>query len=131
MSRPSGSTFRDQPHRRAQGAVGESAGETWLTTQGYRILERNVRNHGGEIDLVAWDDEVLCFIEVKARSNTAFGRAIEAISPAKQRKIARAAELFLLRFSEVPLCRFDVLAMDLEEDGWQFSLIRNAFEKGP
>ena len=122
--------FRAQPHKRAQGAVGEAAAEAWLTRHGFRIVERNLRNRGGELDVVAWDGATLCFIEVKARSNAAFGRAIEAISAAKQRKIARAAALYLTSWRETPPCRFDVLAMDLGPEGWSFDLVRNAFERG-
>ena len=60
--------FSEQPHARARGRVGEDDAVRWLDTQGYKIVERNVVNHGGEIDIVAKDGETLCFIEIKARA---------------------------------------------------------------
>ncbi|NJL29430.1 MAG: YraN family protein [Thermoanaerobaculia bacterium] len=120
--------FRQQPHTRAQGRVGESEAADWLRRQGYRVVARNVANKAGEIDVVAWDGGTLCFIEVKSRSTATYGPAIEAISAAKQRKIARAAALYLAYHPCDAPCRFDVLAMDLADDGWRFTLVRNAFE---
>jgi putative endonuclease len=109
--------------------VGEEAGHAWLEEQGYRIEERNHRNECGEIDVVAWEGEVLCFIEIKARSTQEFGDAIEAVGPRKQRRISRAAALYLaIRAEAAPVCRFDVLGMDKLPEGWRYTLVRNAFE---
>jgi len=119
--------FLEQPHARAQGRVGEEAAEGWLRRQGYRIVDRNVCNRAGELDVVARDGDVLCFVEVKARSNRRYGPAIEAVPPSKQRRIARAAALYLAEHPTDAPCRFDVLAMDLGDDGWRFHLVRDAF----
>ena len=124
-------SFHRQPHNRARGKIGEAEAESWLEEQGYRIIERNVTTSAGEIDLVAREGEVLCFIEVKARASTKYGPAIAAVSVAKQRKIARAAALFLVRQDLDLACRFDVLGLDWGPSGWQYSLIRNAFEAPP
>ena len=67
-----------------------------LILKGYRIVGRRVRNHAGEIDLIArspWG--VLCFVEVKARE--ALRDAQEALLPRQQERISRAAEVFLAR----------------------------------
>ena len=48
-----GAPFREQPHARARGKAGEDDAVRWLEGQGYKILARNVTNHGGEIDVVA------------------------------------------------------------------------------
>jgi len=122
-----GHLFHRQPHTRARGRVGESEAESWLKEHGYRIIERNVTTAAGEIDLVAWEGEVLCFVEVKARASDTYGPAIAAVPPAKQRKIARAAALFLARRSFDAACRFDVLGLDWTTSGWSFTLIRDAF----
>ena len=73
-------------------------GEAWedlaakhLERAGYRILERNFRAKPGEIDFVAKDGDVICFIEVKGRRGLRFGRPAEAVGPEKQRRIFRAA----------------------------------------
>lgn len=119
--------FGAQAHTVGRGRVAEDAAAAWLEAQGYRIVERNHRNAAGELDLVAEDGDTLCFVEVKARSETLFGPAIAAVGPRKRRRIARAAALYLaLRGVERP-CRFDVLAMEANEGGWRFTLIKDAF----
>lgn len=123
--------FRHQPHTRAQGRVGEAEAAAWLRREGYRIAARNVSTKAGEIDVVAWEGGTLCFIEIKARSTGTYGPAIEAIPPGKQRKIARAAALYLAHHPCDAPCRFDVLAMDLGDEGWRFTLVRDAFEAPP
>jgi putative endonuclease len=119
--------FREQPHARAQGDVGEDDAVEWLRLQGYRIVDRNVTSHAGELDAVARDGDTLCFVEIKARSSRAYGPAIAAISRQKQRKIARAASLYLASHPTDLECRFDVLAMDLGDDGWHYTLVKDAF----
>ncbi len=120
--------FRNQPNTRAQGRLGEDEAVRWLAAQGYLILERNVVNHGGEIDVVGKDGSYLCFIEIKARAGNRFGPAIAAVDPRKQRRISRAAALYIAskKLHREP-CRFDVLGLDREGAGWRYTLVRNAF----
>lgn len=130
-TRRSSGRFREQPDTRAQGRLGEDEAARWLVRRGYRIVERNFTCKAGEIDVVAEDGDTLCFVEVKARANRTFGRAIEAISAQKQRRIARAASWYLTQHPTDRPCRFDVLAMDLDpEEGWRFELVRDAFRLG-
>ena len=127
MRRTRGDDFRRQPHTRAQGRLGEDEGVLWLERQGYRIAQRNAVNKAGEIDVVAYDGEVLCFIEIKARATDDYGEAIEAVTPRKQRRLVRAALLYLALNPVDGPCRFDVLGMDLGADGWRFTLVKDAF----
>ncbi len=87
--------FREQPHARARGRVGEDDAVAWLTVHGYEILQRNLVNHGGEIDVVARDGATLCFLEIKARDGDRFGPAIAAVNFTKQRRLSRAASLYV------------------------------------
>lgn len=124
--------FQDQPHARARGKVGEDAAVRWLERQGYRIVERNVVNHAGELDIVARDGETLCFLEIKARSSGAYGPAIAAVDARKQRRISRAAALYIaVKGLHNAPCRFDVLGLDWEGQGWRYTLVRNAFPYSP
>ena len=89
-------------------------------------MGRELREHTGEIDLVMEDRESLVFVEVRARRSAEFGDAAATVGPTKQRRLARAAGLFLARhphWAQRP-CRFDVLAVDAGEIGW----IRDAFQ---
>src|SRR5262245_31114000 len=83
--------------RRGVGHDWERDAERALVAEHYRIVERNYRTRDGEIDLIAEDGGVLCFVEVKGRRSGAFGSPAEAVTLEKQRRIARAAEVYLAR----------------------------------
>ena len=115
-------------HTHARGRAAEELASEWLAAQGYRIVGRNVTTPAGEIDLVAVEDEVLCFVEVKARASRRFGTPLAAVDGRKQRRLARAAALYLAANPTQGACRFDVLGMESGADGWRFTLVRNAFQ---
>jgi putative endonuclease len=110
------------------GKIRELQAAGFLESQGYRILLRNYKARGSEIDIIAREKDTICFIEVKFRSSDRFGSPEEAVTPAKQKKIARAASMFL---QENGLgdrsCRFDVVAITCGAGKEKFSLIRDAF----
>ncbi len=83
-----------------------------------KILARNYRSRSGEIDIVADDGGTLVFVEVKERSSESHGSAVEAVTPAKRRKVILAARAYAAahRLSD-SLVRFDVLAIDWGPDG--------------
>jgi putative endonuclease len=127
-----GDPFREQSHNRARGKAGEDDAVRWLEAQGYEILARNVVNHGGEIDVVAKEGGFLCFVEIKARDGDRHGLSIEAVGFTKQRRLSRAAALYLTaRGWHGRPCRFDVLGLDRVGDGWRYTLLRNAFPYNP
>src|SRR5215471_17788224 len=102
---------------RGAGYDWERAAEKALEASGYRILSRNFRTRAGEIDFVAEENGVLCFVEVKGRSGEGFGSPAEAVTAEKQRRIFRAAEAYLAgrrglhAAATAPVCRFDVVAI--------------------
>ncbi len=118
-------------HNRAKGSDAEDQGVAYLESVGYEILERNVFNKIGEIDVVALDGEVLCIVEIKSRYTDEFGPAITGVTPRKMRRLAKVASMYLAYQKkpewEGPV-RFDVLGMDAEAGGWKYTLLRNAFE---
>jgi putative endonuclease len=92
------------------GRRGEDAAAAWLARQGCEVVARNVRTAFGEIDLVALDGDVVVFVEVKARRGQG---ALEAVGPAKQRRLVRLATAFLARAGWLERkARFDVVAVD-------------------
>ena len=103
--------------RQSLGAAGEAAAAQALRKAGYQILEANVRTPFGEIDLLARHGAVLCFVEVKTRSSDAFGHPAEAVTPAKQAHLRKAAALILQRRKWDGDCRFDVVAVMKGADG--------------
>jgi putative endonuclease len=127
---PSRRDFQKQPHNRARGAAAEEEARRYLERQGYAIVASNAVTKAGEIDVVALDGGTLCFVEVKARASLDFGPAIAAVDPRKQRRLARAAALYLALNPHDGPCRFDVVGLDPAPDGWEITLLRNAFEIG-
>lgn len=119
--------------RLALGRRGEELAETHLRTRGYRIVTRNWRSRLGEIDLVAEDDGVLVFVEVKTRTGTSRGSAAEAVTSAKQRRLTLLAREYLLRHDRRDCAaRFDVVAITLTGGAEpRVELIRNAFDAIP
>jgi putative endonuclease len=110
------------------GRTGEDQAARFLVSKGYRILERNYSTRSGEIDLIALHQGTVAFIEVKTRSNDAFGAPELAVNRRKQQRMIKAA-LGYIKFKklhQVP-CRFDVVAISTANEQ-QVELIQNAFE---
>ena len=112
------------------GGTGEQFAAEYLTKAGYRIIEINYVCRSGEIDIVAQEGDMLCFVEVKLRQGQDHGHPLEAITPRKQRKISLAALSYL---QEQDLCdcqdvRFDVVAISLVNDICDVQLVRGAFD---
>lgn len=107
----------------------EDEAAAFLVQNRYRIVRRNFRGGGSEIDLIAWDGDVLCFIEVRARRSLRFGDPAETVSRAKQRHLVRAAKAYLMRAARMPMVRFDVVSVVAPPHGpRRFVLFRNAFQ---
>ena len=104
--------------RRLTGAAAEAAAAAFLEGAGLRVIERNVRFVHGEIDLVCRDGEVLVFVEVKSRRARWGDGPAAAVSALKQWRLTRLAQHYLKwrRLGE-PRCRFDVVAVTVENDG--------------
>lgn len=77
------------------GRKGEDISVKFLKKQGYKIIERNYRCSLGEIDIVAKDKNILCFVEVKTRKTEEYGLPEEAIDGRKQKKLAKVALTYL------------------------------------
>ena len=120
--------FRREGHTRGRGRWAEENAIGWLEVQGYRIIKRNWTSSVGEIDVVAIEADTLSFLEIKARATSEFGTAIESVTRRKQLRLGRAASLYLAEFPWDGPCRFDVLGLDLGTHGWEYTLIRGAFE---
>jgi putative endonuclease len=113
------------------GRYGEDLAAAWYEERGYRILERNWRCREGEIDLVCASESlgrraVLVVVEVKARTTASHGHPLEAVTPAKQRRLRRLAGAYLRsrpRRVFYDHVRFDVAAVT----GRSLLVIESAF----
>lgn len=115
--------------RRARGEAVEAAALRFLLARGLRLLARNARARGGELDLVMLDGEALVFVEVRYRATNAFGGGTASIDAGKRRKLVRAAQAFLLRHprhAEAP-CRFDVIDAGGDPEAPRIDWLQDAF----
>ena len=90
------------------GDWGEALVEEYLSGRGCRIVEREWRCRFGEIDLIAEQDGVLLFVEVKLRTNLQYGAPREYVTAKKQERLRTAALLYLSRHRAEAPVRFDV-----------------------
>lgn len=112
------------------GQWGEEEAYFYLRRQGYVIIARNYRSPRtrSELDLVGWDGETLCFVEVKTRTRRDFQPAEVAVDAEKQRDLSRTARDFLLKVEGRPAFRFDIVSVYLEAGReTAIELFQNAF----
>jgi putative endonuclease len=112
-------------NNRKIGSEYEQLAAEYLRAANYSILERNFRCRQGEIDIIAKDGDIICFVEVKYRANGEAGRAVDAVDYRKQQKIIRVARYYMMihGWNEWTPCRFDVIAID----GTEITFYPNAF----
>ena len=106
----------------ARGREAETLAAAYLEGCGLRLVTRNFRVRGGEIDLIMRDRTTLVFVEVRQRSRSDFGGAGASITAAKRRRIVLAARHWLAWRGDCA-CRFDCVLIDGERLEW----LRDAF----
>jgi putative endonuclease len=112
------------------GRRGEEAAYFYLRRHGYTVVARDWRSGKvrGDLDLVAWENNTLCFIEVKTRSSRNVATAESAVDDDKTRVLRRLARQYLLAMPIEPdQVRFDVLSIYFEAQQ-HFELVRGAFD---
>jgi putative endonuclease len=116
--------------RRHLGSEGEDRAAAHLEKRGYRILERNVRAGGVEIDLVVRRGRLVVFVEVKARRGHGFGGALGAVDHRKRARLVAGAHAWLREHRHAfTRARFDVVACQVDADGaWQIHHVEGAFD---
>jgi putative endonuclease len=112
------------------GRQAETLAARHLEARGLRILARNFRCRGGEIDLVCADGPTLVFVEVRLRRNADYGGAGASITPRKQQRLILAARHYLAAHDAATRpCRFDCVLLDgLRGDAVEW--LRDAFAAG-
>ncbi len=108
-----------------KGRAGEELAAAYLRSLGFVVVARNVRAGGGEIDIIAREGPLLCFVEVRRRQRAL--DALVSVDARKQRRLVRAATAYLAHLRVVPRCRFDVAVVGPSG----VALVRGAFEASP
>ena len=113
----------------ALGAAAETRALGHLLAQGLKLVARNWRCAGGELDLVLREGDTLVIAEVRSRSRSDYGNAFDSVGARKRQRLLHAARLFLAahpQYAAMPV-RLDVVALD-GKDGLEW--MRGAFEDG-
>ena len=109
--------------RQRTGDAAEEQALLYLQKAGLQLVQRSFLCKGGEIDLIMQDQTTLVFVEVRKRTSSQFGGAIASVTPAKQRRMVHAAQVYLQTQHTEPACRFDLLAIDDQEINWLKNVI--------
>jgi len=121
----------EKPEHLVTGQKGEEAVYFFLRERGYVIVSRNFRSprHKGEIDLIGWDGDELCFVEVKTRMRRSLVPAEMAVDAPKQAMLRSTAKAYLRRMKTLPAVRFDIVSLYYEgtAGGPEITLFKNAF----
>jgi putative endonuclease len=124
MARASDPPSRPADARRELGRRGEEQAAAWYARAGYAVVARNWRTRYGELDLVCRAPGVIVFCEVKTRRTARLGAPVEAVTPAKQRRLRRLAAVYLIAHpAPGTQVRFDVAAVL----GCSLSVVTGAF----
>lgn len=111
------------------GEFGEKVAAFYLEKKEYKILKRNFRVKGGEIDIIAEKDGIIAFVEVKTRTPDFIESGFDAVTLRKKRLIIRASQIYSVKFPHKLQPRFDVV--QIIADGRKivgFNYIENAFD---
>lgn len=114
--------------RKTIGDLGESFAAEVYEKSGYTVVTRNYHSRYGEIDLIAENDDTLCFVEVKTRNFSSVGTPAEAVDYRKQKKLTLTAMKYLTEAECYKQPRFDVLELWQQDSKIvRYNLIENAF----
>ena len=113
-----------------EGLQGEALVADYLRNHGFQLMAHSYYCRFGEIDLIAWEGNTLCFIEVKTRTNLEMGLPREYVTPAKQKKLRKTALFYLSEKKLDCFCRFDVAEVYAEQgfDKARIVYLRDAFQ---
>lgn len=110
------------------GRKGESLAKTFLENSGYEILDENWTHGKAEIDLVAYKEKVMIFVEVKTRSGTGFGEPEDFVDNRKQKLLADAADEYIYLMDHQGEVRFDIISILFDKNAnYTLKHIEDAF----
>ncbi len=118
-----------QNGNRNKGKYGENIAAKYLKTHGYKIVERNYYCKFGEIDVIALNEDMLVFIEIKTRSSRKTIPPEFTVTKPKQNKIKKTARHYIGKHNILNRdCRFDIVAITMEKGKHTVILYKNAFD---
>lgn len=116
-------------NKKELGDKGENFAAEYYRKLGYEITARNYLCRGGEVDIIAEDDEYIIFVEVKSRSDNSLYSPAEAVDFKKQKRLTVAANKYLEETSSEKQPQFDVFEVYISNERiYKVKRLENAFE---
>jgi len=113
------------------GVWGEKTAKTFLLQKGFQILETNWRHQRAEVDIIAKEEGILVFIEVKTRSSDYFGPPESFVTPQKEKLLVRAAHAYMKQIGHDWEIRFDIVSiLHKSNNNYQLEHLEDAFWPG-
>ena len=109
------------------GRKGEAIAKTHLESLGYEILDENWTHGKLEVDLIAYKNKVIVFVEVKARTGTGFGEPEDFVDDRKQKLLAEAADEYIYLMNHQGEVRFDIISVLFKGENYTLKHIEDAF----
>jgi putative endonuclease len=109
------------------GKEGEEIAAIFLSNNGYKIIEKNWRFRKAEVDIIAFENNMLVFIEVKTRSYDRIAKPEESITRKKEQLLTEAAEAYLEKNDLTNELRFDAISIILKENSHTVNHIKGIF----
>ena len=110
------------------GTKGETIARTYLENKGYEIMDQNWCFGKTEVDLIAYWDQRIIFVEVKTRTSTHYGQPEEFVTPTKQKNLQKAADEYIYLMNFKGEIRFDIIAIVFDRGGnYQLRHVEDAF----
>ena len=109
------------------GKQGEQIATDYLREKGYKIIARNWRYKHKEVDIIAFDNDILVVVEVKTRTSSGWEHPRECITPSKIRFLVHATEEFVQKNMIDNKIRFDVVSVMPVDEKWDIEHIEDAF----
>ncbi|MCQ2281501.1 MAG: YraN family protein [Bacteroidales bacterium] len=109
------------------GREGEFLAQQYLLSHGFAILDTNLRKGKFEVDIVAYREGLIVFVEVKTRSRLDYGNPEEFVDISKQKAYFRMANAYVLEYNRDEEVRFDIISVEMNSEGYNINHIENAF----
>ncbi|MFW0715676.1 YraN family protein [Pedobacter sp. N23S346] len=109
------------------GKQGEVIAKEYLEAHGYEILDENWTHGKAELDLIAYKNSIMVFVEVKARTSIAFGEPEDFVDQAKQKQMELASAEYIEIMNHQNDIRFDIIAITFTKNNYTLNHIEDAF----
>lgn len=114
--------------RQALGLLGERIAARWMRREGWEVVAHRFRSGHRDVDLIVRRDNMVAFVEVKARRGDGFGSPLEAVHYRKRRELSRSAQVWVDRFGQPGLgYRFDVFGVLISGQSVRVRHVPDAF----